>query len=64
MAHMVNNANTRWLAANLISGHLAHADNHRHGTAGHSHGGAVLRVLTDPGRLVPLLTLGQGLSMG
>ena len=38
MAHMVNKANTRWLAANLISGHLAHAGNHRHGTAGHSHG--------------------------
>ena len=37
MAHMVNKANTRWLAANLISGHLAHAGNHRHGTAGHSH---------------------------
>ena len=38
MAHMVNKANTRWLAANLISGHLAHTGNHRHGTAGHSHG--------------------------
>ena len=38
MAHMVNKANTRWLAANLISGHLAHAGNHRHGTAGRSHG--------------------------
>ena len=31
MAHMVNKANTRWLAANLISGHLAHSGNHRHG---------------------------------
>ena len=38
MAHMVNKANTRLLAANLISGHLAHAGNHRHGTAGHSYG--------------------------
>ena len=38
MAHMVNKANTRWLAANLISGHLAHAGNHRHWTEGHSHG--------------------------
>ena len=38
MAHMVNKANTRWLAANLISGHLAHARDHKHGTAGHSHG--------------------------
>ena len=64
MAHMVNKANTCWLAANLISGHLAHAGNHRHGTAGHSHSWAVLRVLSDPGRLVPLLTLGQGLSTG
>ena len=36
MQHMVNKAHTRWVAANLISGHLAHAGNHRHGTAGHS----------------------------
>ena len=33
--YMVNKAHTRWVAANLISGHLAHAGNHRHGTAGH-----------------------------
>ena len=38
MAHMVNKANTRWLAANLIRGHLGHAGDHRHGTARHSHG--------------------------
>ena len=38
MQHMVNQAHTRWVAANLISGHLAHAGNHRHGTAGHSRG--------------------------
>ena len=38
MQHMVNKAHTRWVAVNLISGHLAHAGNHRHGTAGHSHG--------------------------
>ena len=25
MQHMVNKAHTRWVAANLISGHLAHA---------------------------------------
>ena len=36
MQHMVNKAHTGWVAANLISGHLAHAGNHRHGTAGHS----------------------------
>ena len=35
MQHMVNKVYTRWVAANLISGHLAHAGNHRHGTAGH-----------------------------
>ena len=35
MQHMVKKANTRWVAANLISGHLPHAGNHRHGTAGH-----------------------------
>ena len=38
MHHMVNKANTRLVAANLISGHLAHAGNHRNGTAGHSQG--------------------------
>ena len=32
MQHMVNKAHPRWVAANLISGHLAHAGNHRHGT--------------------------------
>ena len=35
---MVNKAHTRWLAANLTSGHLAHAGNHRHRTAEHSQG--------------------------
>ena len=38
MQHIVNKAQTRWVAANLISGHVAHAGNHRHGTAGHSQG--------------------------
>ena len=38
MHHMVNKAHTRWAAANLISGHLGHAGNHRHGIAGHSQG--------------------------
>ena len=38
MHHMVNKAHTCWVAANLISGHLVHTDNHRHGTAGHSKG--------------------------
>ena len=38
MQHMVNKANTRWVAAILISGHLAHAGNHRHGSAGHRQG--------------------------
>ena len=38
MQHMVNKARTRWVAANLISGHPAHAGNYRHGTAGHSQG--------------------------
>ena len=46
MQHMVNKAHTRWVAANLISGHLAHAGNHRHGTAagqGTARAGTVLR---------------------
>ena len=38
MQHMVNKAHPRGVAANLISGHVAHAGNHRHGTAGHSQG--------------------------
>ena len=38
MQHIVKKAHTRWLAANLLSGHLAPAGNHRHGTAGHSQG--------------------------
>ena len=43
MQHMVKKAHTRWVAANLISGHLAHAGNHRHGTAGLARAGATLR---------------------
>ena len=38
MQHMVNKAYTRWVAANLISGHLVHTGNHRHGSAGHRQG--------------------------
>ena len=38
MQHMVNKAHTRWVAANLISGHRAHAGNHRRETAGDSQG--------------------------
>ena len=38
MQHVVNKAQTRWVAADLISDHLAYAANHRHGTAGHSQG--------------------------
>ena len=36
--HMVTKAYTRSVAANLISGHLVHAGNHKHGTAGHRQG--------------------------
>ena len=38
MQHVVNKAHTRWVAANLLSGHLGPVGNHRHGTAGHSQG--------------------------
>ena len=38
MQHLVKEAHTRWGAANLISGYLVHASNHRHGTAGHNLG--------------------------
>ena len=38
MQHVINKAHTRWVAADLISGHLVHAGNHRHGTAEHSQG--------------------------
>ena len=36
MQHMDNKALTRWVAANLMSGQLVHAGNHRHGIAGHN----------------------------
>ena len=38
MQHMVNKAHTHWVVANLISGHLVHAGNHKHGNAGHRDG--------------------------
>ena len=38
MQHVVNKAHGCWVAANLISGHLVHAGNQRHGTAGHNLG--------------------------
>ena len=38
MQHIVNKAHTRPVVANLISGHLAYAGNHKHGTASHSQG--------------------------
>ena len=38
MQHVVNKAQTRWVAANLISSHVVHAGDHRHATAGHSQG--------------------------
>ena len=38
MRHVVDKAHICWVAANLISGHLVHAGNHRHGTARHSQG--------------------------
>ena len=38
MQHKVNKAYTRWVAANLLTGHLVHAGYHRHGTAGHRQG--------------------------
>ena len=36
--HVVNKALTRWVAANLISGHLAHASYQRQGSAGQHQG--------------------------
>ena len=36
MQHVVHKAHICWVAENLISGHLVHAGNHRHGTAGHN----------------------------
>ena len=38
MQHVVNKAHTRWVAANLNSGHLVQAGSHRHGTAVHNLG--------------------------
>ena len=42
MQHMVNKAYTRWVAANLISGHRVHAGNLRHGLQGTDRVSAVL----------------------
>ena len=42
MQHMVNKAYTRWVAAILITGHLAHAGNHRQGLQGTDRVSAVL----------------------
>ena len=39
MQHVVNKSLTHRVAANLISSHLVHAGNHRHGSAGHNQGG-------------------------
>ena len=36
MQHVVNKVLSRWVAANLTSGHLVHAGNHKHGTSGHN----------------------------
>ena len=38
MQHVVNKAVTGWIAAHLISGHLAHTGNHRHWSAGQDRG--------------------------
>ena len=38
MQQAVNKTVTCWVAANVISGHLAQARNHRHGNAGHNQG--------------------------
>ena len=43
MQHMVNKAHTRWLAANLISGHLAHAVTIVMGLQGTARAGTELR---------------------
>ena len=43
MQHVVHKALIRWVAGNLISGHVVHAGNHRHWTAGHNQGRGGLR---------------------
>ena len=47
MQHVVNKALTCWVSANLISGHLVHAGNHRHGTAGQNQGRSRAPKATD-----------------
>ena len=43
MQHMVNKAHTRWVAANLISGHLVYAGNYSMGLQGTARAGGELR---------------------
>ena len=50
MQHMVNKAHICWMAANLISGHLALPGNHRNGTAGHSQGWCSAQKSSDLGK--------------
>ena len=45
--HVVNKAPTRWVAANLMSGHLAQPGNHRHGSAGLHQGRSRARKAAD-----------------
>ena len=47
MQHVVDKALTRWVAANLISGYLPHAGNHRHGSAGHNQGRNMAQKTAD-----------------
>ena len=64
MQHMVNKAHTRWVAANLISGHLAHAGNHRHGTAGHGQGRCIAPKAVVWAKLMAFAQGGEWLSRG
>ena len=66
MQHMVNKAYTRWVAAILISGHLAHAGNHRHGSAGHRQGQCSAQyavVCEKPNGLRPMSGCHRGLTV-
>ena len=57
MQDVANKAHTPWVAVKLISGHLVHTGNHKHGTAGQNLGRGWTPKAADVqlfGKLIPI----------